>query len=100
MTGAPGGSSGVVASAMAAPSTATTRSAPVAFSLGQISARNAAGPMTSRPSDCGDPIVPALSAPASVARFHVRYRLANVARNAARLVAWSGWAREIAWTRR
>ena len=49
--------------------------------------------MTSRPNDWGEPMRPALMAPASVAAFQVRYRLANVAPNAARAAARSGWAR-------
>src|SRR5258708_11764692 len=49
--GAPGGRSGVAAMAMAAPPAATPRSVQPAASLGQISARNAAGPITSRPND-------------------------------------------------
>jgi hypothetical protein len=69
MIGAPGGNNGVVAMAIAAPPAPTSRSARPAASLGQISARNAAGPMTSRPNDSGEPMLPALTAPASVVAF-------------------------------
>ena len=58
----------------AAPSRATPRSVRPARSRGQISARNAAGPTTSSPNDCGEPSLPAPTAPTSVARFQVRYR--------------------------
>ena len=63
-----------------------------ARSRGQISARNAAGPTTSRPNDCGEPTRPAPNAPASVLRFQVRYRLPNVAMKPVRAAAGSGCA--------
>ncbi len=61
-----------------------------------MSARNAAGPTTSSPSDCGDPSRPAPYAPSSVLRFQVRYRVTKVVRNASRADAASGWASETA----
>ncbi len=96
MTGTPTGSSGVVPSAMAAPAAATSRSARPVRNRGQIRARNAAGPTTSSPNDCGDPIRPAPTAPARVARFQVRYRQQNVAVNPVRAASGSGWASETA----
>src|SRR5262249_31379693 len=71
ITGTPGGRNGVAARAMAAPSRPTARSVRPARNWGQISARKAAGPTTSMPSDCGDPSRPAPYAPSSVLRFQV-----------------------------
>ena len=96
MIGTPDGTNGTVASAISAPPAAVARSARPLRSRGQISARNAAGPTTSRPRSCGEPNRPASSAPASVARFQVRYSVPNVAQNAVRLDARSGWAVAIA----
>src|SRR3984957_12658896 len=71
-TGSPGGKNGVAARAMAAPASATARSVRPSRSRGHSSARNAAGPTTSRPKESEEPRWPAPSAPASVAAFQVR----------------------------
>ena len=83
-TGTPAGRNGVVASAIAAPSSAALRVRGLPRSDGSTSASRAAGNAASRPNASVSPMPRPASAPASVPRFHPTNAAVPSAQNTAR----------------